>query len=134
MKAAMWSVVSAAGVVLLGSAASAQDFAQMEAEKAQRAAKLLVEKAAEVKSPQVAVKADVAKAIGLRFRQDGILVVPQKGLKEDADATDVKAEQGAPLGYLFMSTSFRPVAGGKQVLPEKLRTFKVVDRNGNERT
>ncbi len=106
----------------------------MESAKAQRAAELLVEKAAEIKSPQVEIKADVTKAIGLRFRRDGILVAPQRGLQEEGEHPEVKSEQGEALGYLFMSAAFSPVVKGKRVPPDKLRTLKVVDNSGNEHT
>ena len=134
MRTVLQSLMLVAGIMLCVSSALAQELTQMEPERAQQVAELLVPKAAEVKSPQIEIKSDVSGAVGLRFRQDGILVVPQKGLSEEGEHPEVKTEPGAPLGYLFMTTSFRPVVKGKPVEPDKLRVVKVVDRQGNERS
>jgi hypothetical protein len=127
--------VALAGCIALATgAAFGQEMTEFDSERVQRVAELLIEKAAGIKSPQVKIEPDVAKAAGLRFRNDGIVIVPQKGLSEDAENADVDTERGAALGYLFMSSGFGPVVDGKRSEAEKLRTMKVVDNQGDEDT
>lgn len=134
MRAKREGVVLVACLVLYGLPAFAQDLTRLDAQQAQRVAEMLVEKAAEIKSPQVKLQADMAKAVGLRYRKDGILVVPRKGLGEQQEDAEVRSEHGAALAYLFMSSSFSPVVKGKPVDQGKLRSITVVDRQGIEHT
>ena len=55
---------------------------------------MLVAKAGQIESPQVNLQVDVAKASGLKVRDDGMLVVPQKGLSETDDNREVESERG----------------------------------------
>ena len=132
MRVKIERVALVACIAVVAGAAFGQGPTPFDSERVQRVAELLTEKAAEVKSPQVKIEADVAKAAGLRFQRDGIVIVPQKGLSEDEENRDVDTEPGAALGYLFMSSGFGPVVDGKRVADEKLRTMKLVDNQGDE--
>ena len=124
------------GALLGATSAFAQSPNTMEPQKAQRAAEMLTEKTAKIESPQVEIEADPSQAVGLEFKKEGILAIPQKGLDESAkeENSDARSEQGAGLAYLFMTSAFSPVIDGKPVKAEKLRTVKIADRQGNERT
>jgi hypothetical protein len=70
------------------------------------------------------------------LKKEGILVVPKKGLKEEErdENTDVTSEQGAGFAHLFMTSAFCPVVENAPAKADALRTVKVVDRQGTERT
>ena len=123
-------------VFLLMSAATAraQEFEEIDSEDAQRIAKQLSEQAAKIEKPQVKIDADPQNAFGLRFRKDGILIVPRKGLKEEGIPEGAKTETGAGFAFLFMTERFSPIVDGQNVDESKLRTVKLTDNQGNERT
>ena len=125
--------------VLLGlsfytSAAVVQDaLTAIEPEEARRVAEKLSDEAAEIEKPQVVVEADPDKAMGLhRPGRAGILIVPQKDLKEDEElAAKFKTERGAPLAQLF-SYRIVPVIEGDFVDSSKLRTVNFTDDDGTD--
>ena len=123
-------------VILCVSSALAQGPNTLDSEKAQRVAELLAPKATLIEAPQVKIEADPSQAAGLTFKNEGILVVPKKGLKEKEkeDNAAVNTKQGAGFAYLFMSQAFCPVVEGKPAKADVLRTVRVVDGRGNERT
>lgn len=122
--------------ILYVSSALAQGLETLDSERAQRVAELLVQKAALIESPQVKIEAEPSRAAGLTFKQEGILVVPKNALKEEdkQENADVDTERGAGLAYLFMTQAFCPVVEGRPAKADGLRTVKVVDRQGTERT
>jgi hypothetical protein len=127
-------VILALGIAVSATQVLAQDLEELDPERAQRVAEMLVAKAGQIESPQVDLQVDVAKASGLKLRDDGLLVVPQKGISETDENTDVDSEQGAALAYLFMSEGFCPVKGGTQVTESKLRILAVTDKQGVQRS
>ena len=122
--------------VLGATSALAQSPNTMERQKAQRAAEMLTEKTVKLESLQVKIEADPSKAVGLEFKKEGILAIPQKGLDESEkdENSDSRTEQGAGLAYLFMTSAFSLVIDGKPAEAEKLRAVKIADRQGNVRT
>lgn len=133
MRVKLESVALALCIVGSASFALAQNLTELDAQRSQRVAGMLMEKAAEIKSPQVKIETDTAKAVGVRYGRDGVLVVPRKGLDEQKEYPEVRTEQGAGLAYLFLSSAFSPVIDGTRVKPERLRTVNVVDNQGTER-
>jgi hypothetical protein len=111
----------------------AQRLKEIEPYKAQQIAVKLVAQTQDLDSPQVKLSGDVSKATGLTISSDGMLAVPQKGLKEGEEMPDVRTEQGAPLAYLFMSENFHPVVAGQPLDADKVRTVTVTDDDGEER-
>jgi hypothetical protein len=133
MKFTMGKVMLVLGIAVCTTGVLAQNLEELDPERAQRVAEMLVAKAGQIESPQVDLQVDVAKASGMKVRDDGLLVVPQKGLSEMGDNTEVESEQGAPLAYLFMSEGFCPVVEGTQVAQSKLRILAVTDKQGVQR-
>ncbi len=103
----------------------------IEAELAHRFGKLLADEADKVTKPQIKVTADPDKAVGLHVPEKvGILVVPQKDLKESEElAEKFKTEKGAALAYLFLY-NLVPVIDGQPVDASRLRTVEIGDDNG----
>ena len=136
MKLRIAKHVIAVGLALCVSSALGQGLERMDSQKARDIAELLAEKAAQIEAPQVRVKADPSRAVGLTHKQDGILVIPKKGLDENEKNgnNDVTTQQGAGMGLLFMTSAFCPIVDGKPASADMLRTLKVVDRQGQERT
>ena len=113
---------------------SAQELTKIDSEKLQPVAQQLSKEAAKIEKPQVRIEADPANAVGLRYKKDGIIAIPQKGLKADSISNAANTETGAAFAFLFMSESFAPVVDGGRVDDSKLRTVKLTDNQGNERT
>jgi hypothetical protein len=115
-------------VVLSGfGAARADDLQTLSSETTQLYAKHLVE-LFEKENPgrQSKFEVDPALARGLHSDQDGIILVPAKGLKDDTIDPAVESENGAGLCYLFLSPCYSPMADGKAIDAKKLHriTFK----------
>ena len=87
----------------------------------------------DVQDRQVKFDVDVAQATGLHIGNDGVIVVPIKGLKAGSPDPAVETENGAGLCYLFMSTCYAPKIDGKPVDATKLRRLKIKDGEGNDR-
>jgi hypothetical protein len=121
-----------------GSTLAQEELEPIERETATKFASRLSELAGRIEKPQVNIDAEPDKAVGLhRPRRAGVLVVPQKDLKEenaDNEATKaaVKSENGAPLGYLFLYRIV-PVHEDKPISTEKLRAVELTDDEGNVR-
>lgn len=121
-------LLTALGVMLVASSAMADELNEMGAELAQGYAKFLTEVMTKADGLQVKFDVDTDKAVGLVREDEGIIVVPKKGLK-DGDEPDaaVATEKGAGLAYIFMSQRFNPTIDGKPVDGAKLRKVKLPD-------
>lgn len=128
--------VTVVGLALCVSSAPGQGLERIDSQKARNVAESLVQKVAQIETPQVRVQPDASQAVGLTHKEEGILVIPKKGLVEDAKEgnKEVNTQQGAGLGFLFMTSAFRPIVDGKPAGADMLRTVKVVDGQGQERT
>lgn len=82
---------------------------------------------------QVKFEVDPAQATGLHEDQDGILIVPIKGLKEGEIDPAVESENGGGLCYLFLSPCYTPVIDGKPIDGKKLRRVKFKNGQGDDR-
>ena len=113
----------------------AQDIRPVPEDQARSIGAKLVELADKIDKPQVKIESDASKANGIHVPDKlGILVIPQKDLKEsDELAAKFKAERGAPLAYLF-AYRVLPVIDGKRIDASRVRTLKVTDKEGTERT
>lgn len=124
-------------IVLVGFASmavAADELKPMSAESSQLYARHLTELAQkENKEPPVKFEVDPDRATGLHAGDDGILIVPVKGLKEGEVNPAVETGNGGGLCYLFLSPCFAPVVDGKAIEGRKLRTVKFNDGNGVER-
>jgi len=83
----------------------------------------------------VKIDADADKAVGLvnADTQEGILLVPLKGFREETEGPkDAEKDRGIGLCYVFMSPSFKPLADGKPADAKRLRIMKFKDGEGNE--
>lgn len=124
-------------MVLIGfssMAGAADELKPMSPESSQLYARHLTELAQKGnKEPQVKFDVDPDLASGLHAGDDGILIVPIKGLKEGEINPAVETENGGGLCYLFLSPCFAPVVDGKAIEGKKLRTVKFNDGNGAER-
>lgn len=126
-------------VMLLGAGGrtvSARDLEAMDGTMARDLATRLCREAQKIQNPQVKVTADIEKAQGVHEpSQAGVLIVPQKGLKEGVtdQSPEAEKESGTPLAYLF-SYRILPVVNGQPITPEKLRKVKISMENGEEYT
>jgi hypothetical protein len=75
----------------------------------------------------VKIEPDVEKAVGLLNpnSQQGIILVPLKGFREDREAKDSEKDRGVGLCYIFMSSEFNPLADGKPATDKQLRKVKI---------
>jgi hypothetical protein len=75
----------------------------------------------------VAIDADPEKAVGLLNpdSQQGIILVPLKGFREDREAKDSEKDRGVGLCYIFVSSEFNPLADGKPATDKQLRKIKL---------
>ncbi len=113
------------------SAAVAEDVVPVPRETAQIYGKLMTKGAAEIKKPQVKIKGDPAKTVGLALLKadGGILLVPRKGLDEKK-LPDMTGKNGAPLGLLFSSPTLVPIIDGKLIDRNKLYCLHIDDGRG----
>lgn len=120
--------LTALGVMLIASSARADELNEMGPEIAQGYGKFLTELFSKADGLQVKFEVDTDKAVGLVREDEGIILVPRKGLK-DGDEPDpaVGTEKGAGLAYLFLSQRFNPTIDGKPVDGAKLRKLKLPD-------
>ena len=63
--------------------AFAQDVQPIDAEQLQRIATRLGEEVADIDNPQIEIEPDVAHAVGLKIREDGVVCLPHNGLSEE---------------------------------------------------
>jgi hypothetical protein len=132
MKKFIVSVPLVVCLVLPVLAAVVDGLEPIEAELAHRFGKLLSDEADKISKPQIKISADADKAVGLHVPQKvGILVVPQKELKESEElAEKFKSDKGASLAYLFLY-NLVPVIDGQPVDASRLRTVELADDEGN---
>lgn len=78
------------------------------------------------KDLQVKIEADPEKAVGLLNPnvQQGIILVPLKGFREDREAKDSEKDRGVGLCYIFLSPEFTPLVDGKPATDKQLRKIK----------
>ena len=127
-----WVCVALVVFIGLGSA-KAEDLQPMSAESTQLYAKHLVELfEKENKERQSKFEVDVAQAKGLHAGQEGIILVPAKGLKEDSIDPAVESENGAGLCYLFLSPCYAPIIDGKSIDAKKLCSIKFKNGQGDD--
>lgn len=114
-----------------------QELAPMNDKAKQQALGILKDHLGQIKTPQVKIDPDPVHTVGLKIKQDGILLVPQKGLAESAEdeatRTAVRSQTGASLGYLLFTSSFTPVIDGKTVDAKKMRKIEVETPRGEKR-
>jgi len=118
----------------LVSVAGAEDLQKIEGEVAKLYAKHLTELfQKDIKDAAVKFDVDADLASGVHAGQDGILMVPMKGLKEGEINPDVEKEHGAGLCYLFLSKCYQPMLDGKPIDASKLLSIKHIDGSGESR-
>ena len=110
---------------------SADDLQTLDSDTTQLYAKHLVE-VFEKQNPTRAAKfeVDVALAKGLHSDEDGIILVPAKGMKDDTIDPAVETEQGAGLCYLFLSPCYAPITDGKAIDAKQLHRIKFKNGQG----
>jgi len=115
--------------------ANAAELVPIPTEDALGLGRKLVEQAAKIATPQITINAEVEKANGVHVqRKMGILVVPQKDLKESEElAAKFKTDSGASLAYLFLH-HLVPVVDGKRIDEKKLRSVTITDKDGASHT
>lgn len=133
MKTSPYVLTAFVCVALSGSISSADDLQPIEGEKARQIAKHLVDEANKIEKTPIRIDANTEKANGIHVPDKvGILVVPQKDLKESEElAAKFKTEKGASLAYLFMY-HIVPVLNGKAVDNSQLRSVTFKDDDGRE--
>jgi hypothetical protein len=121
----VWVSATLLSLVGFGSAIRAGEMQQMSPESSQSYGQHLSELfEKENKERQVKFEVDPMQATGMHEDQDGILVVPIKGLKEGEIDPAVESENGGGLCYLFLSPCYTPVVDGKPIDTKKLRRVK----------
>jgi hypothetical protein len=118
-------------LLLVGSAATAQEVAQQRPRDAIRSAKTFV---AGLESPGkclAKIEADAEQAVGVVVRPDPLpffLFVPQKDLgKVDFQRKEIGTGYGVPVGYLFGGPVGTPVVGGQLVDWHRMRHTVIED-------
>jgi hypothetical protein len=125
---AILSVTAASTTVM------AQQLQTLSSETTQLYARVLVDQfEKEFKDRPSKIEADVDRAKGLHVDQDGIILVPAKGLKEDSIDPAVESENGAGLCYLFLSPCYAPLADGKSIDSKNLYRIKYNDGQGGQK-
>jgi len=120
------------GLCSLLSISQGADLEQMDSDLAKQYGKHIAELfAKDLKDPAVKFDVDAESARGLHADQEGILIVPMKGLKEDQIDPNVETENGAGLCYLFLSPTYQPHVDGKPIPSEQLLSVKFTDSEGN---
>lgn len=112
--------------------ASAEDLEALDPQISQAFAQFLNEAVDKIENPQVKITGDIEKATGVHREQIGLIIVPQKDLKQDNISDAVNSDPGAPIGHLFMSMGFLPMIDGKAIDQSKLRTLAFTGQDGNE--
>ncbi len=129
-----WVCATLFALLGLGSVGHADDLEPMAAEMSQLFAQHLSELFnKENQERQTKFDVDPSQASGLRSGQDGIIIVPAKGLKEGTVDPAVETECGSGLCYLFMSPCYAPVINGQPVDAKKLRSVKFDNGEGEKR-
>lgn len=82
----------------------------------------------------VKINADAEKAVGLvdTDTNEGIILVPLKGFREESEAQGAEKNNGIGLCYVFMTPTLAPLTDGKPTEAKNLHTVKVKDSDGNE--
>jgi hypothetical protein len=110
--------------------ASAEDLEVLDPQISQAFAQFLNEVVDKIENPQVKIEGDIEKACGVHREQIGLILVPQKDLKQEDIPEAVNSDPGAPIGHLFMSMGFTPVIDGKPIDKSKLRTLSFTGQDG----
>lgn len=133
MKKLVVSVPLVVCLVLPVLAAVVDGLEPIEPDMAHRFGKILSDEADKITKPQIKITADPDKANGVHAPEKaGILVVPQKDLKESEElAEKFKTEKGASLAYLFLY-NIVPVIDGQPVDASRLRSVELADDNGTK--
>ena len=101
------------------------DLESIPLEAAQEIGALLAKQADKIEKLQVKVQANVEKANGVHVPDGGLLVLPQKDLKENEELdAKLQTESGTSLGYLF-ALRVVPIVNGKRIDATRLRTVKI---------
>lgn len=116
------------------SLAAGDELEKMDADIAKQYGKHIAELfTKDLKDVALTFDVDSELASGLHAEEDGILMVPMKGMKEGTINPDVEKETGAGLCYLFLSPRYQPHVDGKPIDVSKLLTVKFTDGEGNSR-
>jgi hypothetical protein len=110
--------------------AVAEDLEILDPQISQAFAQFLNEVVDKIEKPQVKIEGDIEKACGVHREQVGLILVPQKDMKQEEIPEAVNSDPGAPLGHLFMSMGFTPVIDGKPLEQSKLRTLTFTGQDG----
>ena len=113
--------------------AFAQEVQPIAAEQLQRIATRLSEEVADIDDPQIEIQPDVAQAVGLKIREDGVVCLPHSGLSEETIEENAHSESGTALAYLFMSENFVPLLDGQPIEESQLRIITLTTDQGTER-
>ena len=112
--------------------AAAEELESIGADAARRIAERLSEEAKKIQNPQVMIAPDFEKAQGVhRPGEAGVLIVPQKGLKEGEELDAVKQESGAGLAFLF-TYRIVPVVKDAPVQAKRLHAVTFTSGDGNQ--
>ncbi len=114
------------------SVSAAQSFESLSTDEATKVGKLLTQQAAKIEKPQLKVEADPDESRGFKIRRDGVVVVPQKETRSVIQSDAVNDAKGAAVGYLFMSSGFRPVIDKKRAADDAVRSMEVQTDNGQQ--
>lgn len=112
----------------------AQELSEMDPGTASIYGTVLAEQFAKKEGLQVKVDVDPQQAVGLVMESTGIILVPEKQLKDPEEGEvnpDVATEVGAGLGYLFMSPRFNPHFGEDEDKAEKLHSLEITGPEGD---
>src|SRR5258708_524822 len=94
----MKNVVAIGVAALLGSVVAAQE--RIAPEEAQKFARLFVEKTAKIADAQVKLEPDADKPFGLKKDDVGVMVIPAKGLTDEA--LQKAGKDVTPVGQLWV--------------------------------
>jgi hypothetical protein len=109
----------------------AEDLEILDPQIAQAFAQVLGEAVDKLEKPPVKVECDIEKSCGVHRDQIGLILVPQKDLKQDAIPEAVNTDPGAPMGCLFMSEGFTLVVDGKPLDKSKLKSLEITGQDGS---
>jgi hypothetical protein len=115
-------------LMLFAGVARAQE--RVEADEAEKVAKMLTEKAKDLPDPQVKTNVDATKPYGVHEGKYAVLIVPDKSLTSEALAK--AGDAVVPVGQLW-TRALSPVVGNEPAASGKLRLVTISPNGEDEK-
>jgi hypothetical protein len=132
MRKFLCGIAALAASAVGATSAVAEDLEILDPQIAQAFAQVLGEAVDKIEKPPVKIECDIEKSCGVHREQIGLILVPQKDLKQEEIPEAVNSDPGAPMGCLFMSEGFTLVVDGKPLDKSKLKSLEITGQDGSQ--